>query len=92
MEHSEGRPSIKDTARQSVINIVRDKMLTRLKQKGPGCFVSSHEALGIITEEYHELIEAVQANDPDAVDEEMVDIAVAAMLAIMSRMSGGMDW
>jgi hypothetical protein len=32
---------------------------TVLEDKGPGIFTSSHEVLGVITEEYHELVEAI---------------------------------
>jgi len=92
MERSEGRPSISEESRNEVLLQVQETMQRRLRQKGPGCFASSHEALGIVTEEYHELVAAVESNDPESIDEEMIDIAVAALLAVMSRKSGGMDW
>lgn len=71
---------------------VHEKLQQRLSQKGHGCFASSHEALGIVTEEYHELVAAVGSNNPADVDAEMLDIAVAAIFSIVSRQSGGMDW
>jgi DNA-binding FadR family transcriptional regulator len=92
MENSRGRPPISDEARNGVLLQVQEKMQKRLRQKGPGCFASSHEALGIVTEEFHELVAAVESNDPEAIDDEMLDVAVATLLAVMSRQSGGMDW
>ena len=44
---------------------------------------SSHEALGIITEEYYELIEAIKNNNDVATRSELIDIAVAAIFGIL---------
>lgn len=47
-----------------------------------GPFSSTHEALGVITEEFHELIEAIRSNDLAAVSREVLQVAaVAARLA-----------
>lgn len=43
-----------------------------------GGFASTHEALGVITEEYDELREAIKENDMQAVMREALDIAAAA--------------
>jgi NTP pyrophosphatase (non-canonical NTP hydrolase) len=43
-----------------------------------GAFKSSHEALGVITEEYQELIEAIRANDLELVFKEALDLAACA--------------
>lgn len=40
-----------------------------------GAFSSTHEALGVITEELHELIEAIHQNDPEAVRNEAIQLA-----------------
>ena len=44
-----------------------------------GTYKSSHEALGVITEEYHELIAAIRANDLSLIYEEALDLAACAM-------------
>lgn len=47
-------------------------------------YTSTHEAMGVITEEYAELIEAVRANDLTAVRSEALDIAAAAIRLAMA--------
>jgi NTP pyrophosphatase (non-canonical NTP hydrolase) len=47
-----------------------------------GAFTSTHEALGVLIEEYEELKDAIRANDLSAVAHEAVQVAaVAARLA-----------
>lgn len=64
----------------------------RLEEKGRGIFVSSHETLGIITEEYQEYAETVHNNNKDCQEKELMDIAVAAIWGIVSKRSERMDW
>ena len=87
-------PRVEITAaeRQRAVASFFEKLEWRIKQKGPRSFASSHEVLGIITEEYGELIEAVKANDPEAVVRELHDIGVAAIFAVASAEAGGFDW
>jgi len=77
-----------DTALRDTINLLSQ----RLDQKGRGIFVSSHETLGIIAEEVGELEESVRTNNPDKQKHELMDIAVAAILGVASRLTGKMDW
>lgn len=44
-----------------------------------GDFASTHEGLGVLTEEYHELIEAIQGNRVDRVRHEALQVAAVAM-------------
>jgi len=44
-----------------------------------GPIASTHEALGVLFEEFHELRESVQQNDLVAVRHEALDIAAAAI-------------
>lgn len=47
-----------------------------------GPFKSTHEALGVLTEEFHELIAAIRSNDLAAVSREAIQVsAVAARLS-----------
>ena len=47
-----------------------------------GPFASTHEGLGVLTEEYHELIEAIRSNDLRRVEHEAIQVAaVAARIA-----------
>lgn len=61
-----------------------------LQEKGKGAFASRHEALGIIQEEMTELEGAVTSYNAGAVEDEFVDLAVAAILSVASRTH--FDW
>lgn len=63
-----------------------------LQKKGFGTFASSHEVLGVITEEYHELVGAQKANDLQAIRHELYDIAVGCLFAIACIEQGELDW
>jgi hypothetical protein len=67
------------------------KIFYRLKEKGEGIFISSHEILGIVTEEYLEFCDEVRANDSDRQYDELMDIAVAAIFGMVSLKTGKMD-
>ncbi len=55
-----------------------------LYRKGSGTFVSSHEILGTVTEEYFEVVEAVRSNSQKhfKLKEELLDLATACQFAI----------
>lgn len=67
-----------------IYEVVREQMNYRLQKHGPGKYASPHESLGIIAEEYHELIQAITKNDGEEIEKELYDIAVAALFAIAS--------
>jgi len=75
------RPLVEDRHIEDALMLLRSEMARRLSQKGQGTFTSTHEILGIITEEYTELIDAVQAQIKDfpvpdaATEKERNDIA-----------------
>lgn len=52
--------------------------------KGPRPSATTHEILGIITEEYFELIDAVKSNNLHQVHQELRDIMVASLHGIRS--------
>ena len=87
MNRKDGKTFISDALRQ-----VTMKLAERIHEKGPGIFVSSHEILGIVQEEVHEVLHAVQDNDRMAIRAELLDVAVATIFGIASIDSGGMDW
>ena len=43
-----------------------------------GAYTSSHEALGVITEEYHELLQAIRSNNIQDIFEEACERAACA--------------
>jgi len=76
------RPEFSDLSIENAINSVKTWIKMRLQQKGRGVFVSSHEILGILTEEFQELKEAVRSNVYDKIQVELLDIAVGCILGI----------
>lgn len=79
-----GRPSVCDDAIVSVADRMIDAMYQRINKHGDGAFVGPHEAFGVVHEEYDELGEALRANNEEQFKRECMDIAVAALFAIVS--------
>lgn len=71
---------------------VTRKLAARMHEKGFGTLASMHEILGIVTEEYAELVEAVHDKMHTSVEAELVDIAVACLVGLASIRSGKVDW
>lgn len=44
-----------------------------------GALASTHEALGVLTEEYSELIQAIRGNRMDRIREEAIQVAAVAL-------------
>ncbi len=56
----------------------------RIERHGRGAFAGPHEGLGVITEEFHELVDAVRSNDPKEVQKEAMDVLVGCLWLIAS--------
>jgi NTP pyrophosphatase (non-canonical NTP hydrolase) len=52
-----------------------------------GQFASTHEALGVALEEWHELIDAIQANDGPSIAREALDLA-AVLIRLHDQLTG----
>lgn len=66
------------------LKIVEQFLRKRIDKHGRGKFVSIHEALGVLAEEYHETIGAVTSNDHHEFLQEMLDCAISAIWAYVS--------
>jgi len=86
------RPRITKIPRDNAIEELADKLESRMKEKGSQAFVSSHEILGIITEEFDELKDAVRLNIHSDVKKELMDIAVGAIFGIACIDEDTLDW
>lgn len=73
-----------------VMERIKNKWKFRLDQKGWGIFQSSHEISGIIDEEVREMKDDLRDNL--CLENELVDIAVAAAHGVASIESEKMDW
>ena len=67
-----------------VLQKLSEGLQKRIDKHGLGKFVSRAEALGVLAEEYHEVIEAIRGNNSQEFLDEMMDVAVSAIWAIVS--------
>lgn len=86
------RFQISHEAQARAVQRLESALERRLKQKGRGTFASTHEILGIVTEEYDEFVDAVRANDRKMTMKELEDIAVACVFAFACDEEGGLEW
>ncbi len=86
------RIKVPQEALESAIKEISDKTDFRMKQKGQHAWLSTHEVLGVITEEYWELQEAIKNNDIDAIKKELIDIGVACHFGIACINEKTLDW
>lgn len=56
--------------------IINEQLAHANEHYGP--FRSAHEGYGVLAEEYHELREAIHANDTDAIVKEALQVAAVA--------------
>lgn len=75
---------VRDTVISSAVAITVEKLKDRLKKHGVYSFMGPHEILGVVTEEYQELITATHQNLRHEVKAELVDIAVACIFGLAS--------
>lgn len=77
---------------EEALEMFETMLFHRLKEKGYGTFASTHEILGIITEEFQELVDAVKNNSVGEVHRELLDLAVGAVFAIACINQKTIDW
>ena len=87
------RPIIIDECISEAITALISSLQIRRIEKGDGVFVSRHEILGILTEEFKELIDATKSNKLIGFQSELMDIAVAAVFGFAcSIQKDALDW
>lgn len=74
------------------INKIQQQLIITLDKKGYGTFASSHEILGIITEEYKEFIDAVHNNNYYEISNEIIDLAVVCIFGLTCIDQRTIDW
>lgn len=77
---------VNDATVRSATEFIKAKMEMRIAKKGQLSHASRHESLGLIAEEYWELIEAIKGNDDEETIHELADVAVGCIWAIASMM------
>lgn len=78
------RPQVSDETLLKAIEVVTHHVGLRIEKHGRGAFASPHEGLGVMAEEYHELIDACKENDLQNYAEEMIDLAVGGIFGLAS--------
>jgi hypothetical protein len=78
----EGRPPVSAITVSSAKDDLMDLLAHRLRTKGDGTFASRHEVLGIVTEEFYELLEAVKSESTDRLKAELLDVAVGCLFGV----------
>lgn len=71
---------------------IRQKLEVRLEKKGHGSFSSKHEILGMMSEEYLELVLAVHSKEPGKLEEELLDLGVGAQFGLACYYKGSLQW
>lgn len=73
-------------------DLVRVWLFRRLNNKGFGAWLSRHEIIGSLTEEYHEAVEATHSRSSEELRAELVDIAVSCIFGIACIDEKTLDW
>lgn len=87
-----GRKQISKEEIDKAIIATVNKLNKRLEEKGSGSFLSTHEITGVVSEEYHELMDAQRSNNQDEYRKELMDIAVGCIFGIACIDAGGTEW
>lgn len=83
------REQVDPAALTALLATLPGEIESRLLRKGHGLFVNYHEILGWLTEEQHEVVDAIHRNiTPDTVCSELMDVAVTALFGIVSIQQG----
>ena len=88
----EHRQQITPEQVSNAVGLIGSRIFERLEEKGYGAWLSRHEILGFLTEEYHEAIEAVHSKPTEDLTAELVDIAVGCIFGIACIEAKALDW
>ena len=79
------RRQVSDDEIDNAISELRTHIRQRIEKHGNGALVGRHETMGIVTEEYHELVDALRHDSsPEAFIGELFDVAIACVFGIVS--------
>lgn len=87
------RKQIDDKSITDAFIALRNHLIIVLNNKGRGTFASSHEVLGVLTDERSETIQAIQRKAGlEAIRHELLDEAVTAIFAVACIDEGTLEW
>ena len=70
---------------------VQSWLWIRIKEKGRGSFISTHEVRGAIDEEFFELREAFGSKDKVAIAHELKDVIIGAIVGLACLRAGHLE-
>lgn len=76
---------VSDKTIKLLINMTAYELGLRIKEHGDKSFASNQEGRGVIDEEHDELRDAVRSNNNTEVVEEAMDLAIAALWLVATR-------
>lgn len=82
------RDRISDDYIASAITEVSQHLGQMVRDKGDAAFVSSHEILGKLAEEFQEYMEAVRQNNYNTIRKELIDIGVIVLFGLAGLNEG----
>lgn len=68
-----------DAEIEEALQAVKSALLRRMGKHGRGYFIGKMEGLGVVTEEYQELIQACRGATPQYIRDEAMDVVVGAL-------------
>jgi len=86
------RPQAEPKNVVDVLSLIKSGLMSRRANKGDHIFLSTHECMGVIQEEWDELKEAIHLNDKHKIQSELIDLIVAALWSLVSLRSKNMHW
>jgi len=86
------RPQALEKTIKDAFSVFKSSLGTRRIDKGDHIFLSTHECLGVIQEEFDELKEAIHLNDKQKIQSELLDLLVATFWSLVSLRSKNMHW
>jgi len=89
---SDKRPAVNYDSIVIATEAMKANMKAKILEKGSGAWQSTHEILGVIEEERHELVEAIISNDHSHTREELLDIAVACIFGVACIHENKVHW
>jgi len=89
------RKKITEEQVELTLDQLRHRIRYQVEHFGKHSFASKHEILGLLTEEFHELVEAVRTEKGDyipRVRNELFDIAIVCIFGVTCVDQKGLDW
>lgn len=77
-------PHITQELVEEALKEIQENVRAALKKHGTATHPTIHSILGDFTEEYHELITAIQSNDPIKIKAEILDLGCASVWGLIS--------